>query len=222
MISWIAGEDVTLRPRAWLDGRGCDAWILHTAAEDPLHTAASWNRHAKATGDAYAERVDAWVDYYARLGIESIAYGTVVVHKRSGSGNWTRTAALPPGVLKPATGHLLQLFAAQELLAEAPGDAILDRRLALVEHAYVDRTARVESGGWVETSAALRLAAGIEFGVNLDRYGSALVCALDGKEPIRDRLGPLAAELGVPEPEFAAFAAHLLHHLVEHGFAMPA
>jgi hypothetical protein len=68
----------------------------------------------------------------------------------------------------------------------------------------------------------VRLAEGIEFGVNLDRYGTALVPALDGVTPVRDRLGPLAAELGVPESELAAFAAHLLRHLVEHGLAVPA
>ena len=43
-ISWIAGDDLAARPRAWLDGSGCDAWILHTAREDPLRAAASWNR----------------------------------------------------------------------------------------------------------------------------------------------------------------------------------
>jgi hypothetical protein len=69
---------------------------------------------------------------------------------------------------------------------------------------------------------AVRLADGIEFGANLDRYGSALVMALDGVAPVRERLGPLAAELGVPEPQLTAFATHLLRHLVEHGLAVPA
>jgi hypothetical protein len=84
------------------------------------------------------------------------------------------------------------------------------------------RTARVEPGGWTETSARVRLAEGIEFGVNLDRYGSALATTLDGAEPVRNRLAPLAVELGVPETELAAFAANLLRHLVEHGLVVPA
>ncbi len=222
MVSWIAGEDATLRPRAWLDGRGCDAWILHTATEEPLRAAASWTGAAGTEPEGFAERLDAWLEYYSRLGIEAIAYGAVVVHRRTGGRNWIRTAELPPNRLKPASDHLQQLFAAQELLASAPGDELLDRRLALVGPAYVDRTARVEDGSWTETSAAVRLERGIGFGVNLDRYGAALVTALDGSAPMRGRIAPLAVELGVPESELAAFALQLLRHLVEYGFAMPA
>jgi hypothetical protein len=222
LVSWIAGEDPTLRPRAWLEGHGCDAWILHTATDDPIKAATQWNRALESTPVEFAQRVDAWLEYYARLGIEAIAYGAVVLRRRSGGGNWTRMAELPASRPRAASDHLLRLFAAQDLLAETPAEALLDRRLMLVDRAYLDRTAHLESGRWTETSAAVRLAEGVEFGVNLDRYGSALVPALDGVAPVRDRLGALAAELGVPESELAAFAAHLLRHLVEHGLAVPA
>jgi methylase of polypeptide subunit release factors len=222
LISWIAGEDPTLRPRAWVEGLGCDAWILHTTTDDPLKAASQWNRPLEGTPEEFAQRVDAWLEYYARLGIEAIAYGAVVLRRRSGGGNWTRLAEFPATRPQAASDHLLRLFAAQDLLAETLAEALLDRRVTLVERAYFDRTAHVESGRWTETSAAVRLAEGIEFGVNLDRYGTALVPALDGVTPVRDRLGPLAAELGVPESELAAFAAHLLRHLVEHGLAVPA
>jgi len=220
LVSWIAGEDPTLRPRAWLEGLGCDAWILHTTTDDPLKAASGWNRPLDVTPEEFAQHIDDWLEYYAGLGIEAIAYGAVVLHRRSGGGNWTRTAELPASRPQAASDHLLRLFAAQDLLAAAPGEALLDRRLTLVERAYVDRTARVESGAWTETSAAVRLAEGIELGVNLDRYGSALVGALDGGEPLRSRLPALAAELGLPEAELAGFAARLLHHLVEHGLAV--
>jgi len=220
LISWIAGEDTTLRPRAWLEGHGCDAWILHTSTDDPLKAAAGWNRPLDVAPAEFAQHIDDWLDYYARLGIEAIAYGAVVMHRRSGGGNWTRAVELPASRPKAASGHLLRLFAAQELLASTPDDSLIDRRLALVERAYLDRTAHVESGAWTETSAAVRLADGIELGVNLDRHGVALVGGLDGGEPLRSRLPALAAELGVPEAELAGFAARLLHHLVEHGFAV--
>jgi hypothetical protein len=220
LISWIAGEDPTLRPRAWLEGHGCDAWILHTATDDALKAASQWNRPLEGTPEEFAQRVDAWLDYYARLGIDAIAYGAVVLRRRSGGRNWTRMAELPASRPQAASDHLLRLFAAQDLLTDTPAEALLDRRVTLVERAYFDRTAHVESGRWTETSAAVRLAEGIEFGVNLDRYGSALVPVLDGAAPVRERLGPLAAELGVPESELAVFAAHLLRHLVEHGLAV--
>jgi len=222
MISWIAGDDPTARPRTWLDASGCDAWLLHTATEDPLGAAAAWARAAGTEpGDNVAERLDSWVDYYASLGIAAIAYGAVVMHRRSGD-NWVRTAELPPNRLKPASAHLQQLFAAQSLLRGEPADALLDRRFALVEHAFLDRTQRVEGGRWALTSTAVRLEAGIGFRVNLDAAGTALVSALDGAAPMRDVLPELAAQLGLPESELAVLAAQFLEHLVERGFAMPA
>jgi hypothetical protein len=181
-----------------------------------------WTQAAATESAGSVERLDSWLEYYARLGIEGIAYGAVVMHRRGGGRHWTRAAELPAIRLHPASDHLQQLFAAQELLASAPGDELLDRRLALVAPAFVDRTARVEAGSWKETSAAVRLERGIGFGVNLDRYGAALVTALDGSAPMRERIGPLAAEIGVPDVELEAFALRLLRHLVEYGFAMPA
>ena len=222
LVSWIAGEDPTLRPRAWLEGHGCDAWILHTATDDAIKAATAWNRSPEGTPEDFAQRVDAWLEYYDRLGIEAIAYGAVVMRRRSGGGNWTRMAELPASRPRAASDHLLRLFAAQDLLAGEPADALLDRRFRLVERAYLDRTAHVESGGWTETSAAVRLAEGIEFGVNLDRYGSVLVRGLDGRESLRGRLPAAAAELGVPEADLPDFAARLLRHLVEHGLAVEA
>jgi hypothetical protein len=224
MISWIAGAgDPAARPRGWLEGSGCDAWILHTATEDPLRAAASWNRIGGVSGDnAYGERLDTWLEYYAGLGIEGIAYGAAVLHRRSGGGNWTRSAELAAGRLNPASAHLQQIFAAQELLRETTGDALLDARLGLVEAARFDRTERVVDGRWVLASAALRLEAGIGFGVNLDRFGAALAALLDGHAPVREHLPKLAAELELPERQLVAFATQLVEHLVTHGFAMPA
>ncbi len=223
MISWIAGDgDPASRPRSWLEGRGCDAWILHTATEDPLRAAASWNRTGGPSGDdAYGERLDTWLEYYAGLGIDGIAYGAAVLHRRSaGGGNWTRSAELAAGRLNPASAHLQQLFAAQELLREAPAEALLDVRLGLVEAARLDRTERVVDAEWVLASAALRLEAGIGFGVNLDRFGAAVAARLDGRTPVREHMPALAAELRLPERDLTVFATELLEHLVAHGFAV--
>ena len=220
LVSWVAGEDPTVRPRAWLEGHDCDAWILHTATDDPIKAATQWNRALDGTPGEFAQRVDAWLDYYAALGIEAIAYGAVVLRRRGGGGNWTRMAELPASRPRAASDHLLRLFAAQDLLAATPDDALLDMRFTLVDRARFDRTARVESGRWIEDSAAVRLAEGIELGVELDRYGSVLVHALDGGEPLRSRLPAFAEELGVPESDLAGFGVRLLRHLVEHGLAV--
>ncbi len=217
MVSWIAGEDPLERPRSWLEGNGCDAWIIHSGTDDALGTAASWNRAAGTETEGYAERVDAWLDYYQELGIESIGYGTIVLRRRSGGGNWVRAAELPADRLNPASDQLQRMFAAPDVL-----DSVLDVPLVLVEGAFVDRTARLDAGTWTFVTAAARLETGIGFGVNLDAYGAMLVAAFDGQQPLRERLGEIAQGLGAPEDEFAVFAERLARHLVEHGLAVPA
>ncbi|HEX7582857.1 MAG TPA: methyltransferase [Gaiellaceae bacterium] len=216
MVSWIAGEDALERPRSWLEGSGCDALIVHTGTDDALGTAAAWNRAAGTETEGYAERLDAWLEYYRELGAESIGYGTIVMRRRSGGRNWVRTAELPADRLHTASDHLQRMFAAPDLL-----DTVLDIPLVLADGTYVDRTVRLDDGNWTFVTSAVRLETGIGFGVNLDHYGAVLIAAFDGKAPLRARLGELARELGAPEAEFVAFAERLARHLVEHGIAVP-
>jgi hypothetical protein len=210
MISWITGDDVSERPRAWLEGSGCDALVLYTGGEDALTSATLWNRAAGTDPQSFAERLDRWLAYYERLGIERIAYGVVVL--RQGGQEWTRFAELPTDRLKPASDHLQRIF-------DASLDGLLDRTLALVPDAYLDRTTRLENGEWQPVAATVRLEQGIGFGVNLDRAGLAIVSLLDGKAPLRPHLRPLAQELGAPEPELTQFAEELVGHLVANGYA---
>ena len=42
-------------PRSWLEGSGCDAFLLHTSTDDPLETATAWNRDLLDRPEAYAD-----------------------------------------------------------------------------------------------------------------------------------------------------------------------
>ena len=119
MVSWIQDEvdEPADRPRRWLEGSGCDAWILHSSTDDALATAAGWHRDA-ATADEYGERIDRWLDYYRREGIGAVSYGAIVMRRRVGGGNWVRSTRLPSGRVGPADAHLRRLFAAQDALAD--------------------------------------------------------------------------------------------------------
>lgn len=213
LLSWIAGDDPTERPRRWIEAAGCNGWLIHTDTQDPLTAAAAWNRDEART----PERLDSWVAYYEGLGIGAVAYGAAIVQHAAGA-PWIHEAELPPNRLWPASDHIQRLFAAHELLT---GD-VLARPLTLVPDAHVDRTVQLEHGRWEHTGANVRLESGIGFGVTLDRYGVAVVGELDGKAPIRARLGELAAHVGMPEDALATFADHLVRHLVERGFAVAA
>lgn len=211
MISWAADEDEVGRPRSWVEGSGCDAWLFHTHAHTPLEAAINWNRPA-GDDEVVRERVDTWLAYYERLKIERIVYGALVLHRRDGD-NWFRAGSLPPHAVQPAGAQLERMFAAQL-------DDVLDRPLTLVPTVLVERSARVENGTWTFVDATAELREGPGFGVNLDAVGAALIECFDGKRPLRPRLPGIAAELGVPRDQLLEFAERFARHLVSHGFAV--
>jgi hypothetical protein len=206
-LSWIAdGDDVAARPLSWLEGSGCDAWLLHTATDDPLMSAASWNRDIAADEERYAAQIDRWVDWYRSEGIAAIAYGALILHRRGGE-NWRRSAHLPAAGVKPASDHLLRLFALRDVAADT---VLLPAPDATMRH-----TLEPHDGTWVVTGTELALQGGLAFTAALDGPSSALVSALDGRtihEVAEDRFGA----------ERVAGAVQLARHLAELGFLVPA
>jgi hypothetical protein len=213
MLSWIAGDEVAARPRSWIEGRGCDAWLLHTRSDDALTAALAWNRADETEAERVQEAVDAWLEYYERLGIERIAYGGLVLRRRLAGETWFRADGIPEARHEQASAQLERMF-------EARLDGVLDRPLTLVPSVLVERAARVEDGAWIFVSASVGLREGVPFGVNLDGVGSALIDCFDGRTALRPQLPALAATLGVPEDKLVAFAETLARHLVEHGLAV--
>jgi hypothetical protein len=222
MVSWIQDEvdEPADRPRRWLEGSGCDTWILHSSTDDALATAAGWHRDA-ATADEYGERIDRWLDYYRREGIAAVSYGAIVMRRRVGGGNWVRSTRLPSGRVGPADAHLRRLFAAQDALADLTADdALLDRRLALVDRVALEQELAVHGGQWAPRSITLVLEEGIGFRAGLDRTTTAIVRRLDGARTLREILLDAAAELNVPVADLEQAGAALARQLLELGFAV--
>src|SRR6266567_4869482 len=100
LISWALrdGEEWSSPLRSWVSGLGCDAWLLHYLTEDPLTQAGKWNQPLIAESlETYGAALDRWTDYYRREGIDQIAFGAVVLRRRSGADNWVRADSFRAG-----------------------------------------------------------------------------------------------------------------------------
>ena len=218
-ISWMAeGDDVAERPRSWLAGSGCDAWVLHTSTDDTLTTAAMWNRDLEDDPERYGAAIDRWVEWYGEQGIEALAYGVVVLRRRSGE-NWVRTTNLPGGAIAPSSDHLLRLFAAQDFLAGASdlaGQVVRPAPELVVRHSL-----RSAGGSWAATNTELVLEGGLGFTAALDGPSAAVVNGLDGR-PLGDVVAGARASADVPADEFDEAALALARRLLELGFVVPA
>jgi methylase of polypeptide subunit release factors len=205
LIAWaLDPDDPAERPRAWLEGSSCDAFLLHTSTDDPIETATVWNRELLDRPEAYAEALDRWLAYYAELGIEQLGYACLVLRKRSdGSDGWLEAVQLPRAALRPAGRHVRKLFETHDRLSEIRSeDVLLDLRLRVVDEAVVIQHTRFANGGWHAENPTLRLENGLPFTAELDSPTARLVRALDGSRTLREALAAAvdsdaAEEMGV-------------------------
>jgi methylase of polypeptide subunit release factors len=212
MASWVqTGDDPAARPREWLDDR-CDAWILHTTTDDALTNAAVWNRDAIDDLDELGATIDRWTSYYRDEGIETLAYGALVLRRRGGGGSeaWSRAAGLPAKPLERASTHLLRLFAGVDA-AEAGVEALLDLRLAPAPAVRFEQVVSPHDG-WTVTSAVVELREGLGFRADVDEPTLRLLRALDGSLTAREAV---VASLGA---EALEAAPAILRRMVETGF----
>ncbi len=225
LCSWAtrAGEDWRAGPTRWIEGRGCDAWVLHHRTEDPLAYAAAWNQLVRTSApELYPETLDRWLDYYAELGIESLEYGAVTLRRRDARPNWLRLDELPESMTGPAGEHVRRVFTAQDYLASLPGPAaMLGHAFTLADDQRLDQTLRLRDGEFVIERTLLRLERGLPFEGAVDGYALHVLSRCDGTRPLGELLDEVAAGAGLERESFVASSLAVVRRLLELGFLDP-
>ena len=202
LCSWVERDpdQPHARPLAWLDGNGCDAWVLWFESADPLDHAAGWN--SDLAGEAgYASTLDEWAAYLERSGVSAVHEGAVLLHRRSGRAHTVRLDEVDPDDIEPADAQIRRAFAARARLAELRrgadlAGAVLAPVPALrVEHELAPRA---------KLRARVRLDEGTFPEVDAPPDVADLFVALDGR-PLRE-LVPRT----VPERRVVTLARELL------------
>ena len=220
-ISWIADPegDATEPVQRWVRGSGCDAWLLHYRTDSPLETAAVWNQTESGDSVRYAKLIDTWLAYYRELGIRAIAYGSLLLRRRQGP-NWFRTDPLPAGRLKPATDHVLRVFAAHDLLTgTADGEALLREKLRVVPKATIEQRVRFHDGAPRVEETTLSLDEGVGFQAGMEAQVLYLLTQLDGSRTLRGAFVEGAKHEGVADAEqYARAGLPVVRRMFELGF----
>ena len=222
LIGWLhQREDWDARPRSWLGGSGCDAWLLHGVSRDPVTHAAIWND--ELVGDpAYGETIDRWVGYLEELGADAVIEGAVILRRRSGARNWFRADRIPSGRPTPASDHVLRVFAAHDhLTALADDEALLDESPRVVDSVRVEQELSFGDGGYIVESMTLVLDEGLGFRAGIDQNTASLVPFLDGTRTLRQAIEDAARARGVDDEDletFRAGALGLVKTMLELGF----
>jgi methylase of polypeptide subunit release factors len=149
LVSWVAEtkEDPDDRVLEWIDGSGCDAWVLGMSSADPLDHAFSWNNHLVDDQRALGEALDDWCAYFESIGVGWITEGAVLLHRREGADHAVRVDPIEEDDLEDAGPQIERAFAAQSYLATVRSDeALLDGMFELVEDVRIDRSFDADGG----------------------------------------------------------------------------
>ena len=221
LISWgvAAGQDPLEPPLRWVDGLPCDVWLLHYLTEDPLTQAAKWNRTLAMDGpEKYAESIDRWLAYYREQGIDQIAFGAVIMRRRSSAKTWVRADTLH-STRGSAAGLVSRVFDAEDYLQGASPDALIDEQFTLVPNHRLEQLLVVRDGEWHLQESTLTMTNALGFRGGLDVPTAHLLQHLDGKHTLREAIAQSCEELGLEGEdrrvlaEAAVTMARRLHQL---------
>jgi len=225
LVSWFHRRDEEWsRPvRAWIEGRGCDAWLVRFEVQDSLSHAAAWNRppYLVAPQD-YEGAIDRWLGYTRELGAELISSGAVILRRRTGA-NWVRADEVAADRIGAAGEQVARLFEIQDYLEARDEQTLLDERLRVADDARIDQVLKPGAQGLETESAAIRLTKGLGFRAQIDSASGRLLARLDGRRRLRQAITETAAELrtagaAVDPSGLERAALPLVRRMLEAGF----
>jgi protein-L-isoaspartate O-methyltransferase len=199
LVEWVQvrGERWQDRLEQWVEGSGCDAWLVHSYARDAA-TYAEERIQSTWPEQRSAIRFGDWMEYYRQRGVEEVHGGILAMRRRSGE-NWLRiddqhvAAANEFGDLVPRT------FATQDILSAHPDDEqLLAVRPRLPALAQLEQVARASGGQWGVESLKLQLTGPVPAAMALDQQVAGFVGRCDGERTLGELVRELSGQVKAP------------------------
>lgn len=193
VFEWVSvrGQSWQDRVREWLDGSGCDAWILHTYVRDAAAYARERIRQT-VPPEAEVETLTRWMEYYSRNGVEEIHGGILALRRRSGR-NWIRVEEMPLAPAEPFGEAIRQAFAGFDFLVTHPSEEeLLSAKPHLSPDAQLEHQLRQAEGKWQPVGMKLSLTRGIPASMRLEPAVAEFLARLDGRHSLGDLVDDLA------------------------------
>ncbi len=220
LINWAIHRDqqdweAPLRP--WVEGNGCDSWLLCSAAQEPLTYAAVWNRSRDR--EKYAAGLERWVRYFEELNVRMLGLGAIVLRRRDGARTWVRADHIAESIKRGVGHHVERLFAAEDRLAGLPDDAaMLAARFTAAGDHTLQQVVKPQGGRYTIDSAMVRLQDGLPLQGNVDGPAVQLLVACDGQRTLGEIARAVAADAGLDPDIFNPAAVRIARRLVASGF----
>jgi SAM-dependent methyltransferase len=213
LVNWLhlTGEDGDARIASWLEGSGCDAWVVQRELAEPAEYVTAWLRDTDET--AFDDLFDDWVD--ALAGVDAVAFGVVALHRRTDGLVSQVVHDVVDQPVAPAWGEEVVAHFARRTLLE--GD-LLSARLRLRPDVRLHQVASPSPDGWYAETQVLQQSAGLRWSGAVDPYGASLLAACDGTHTLSELVAVLAAEAELSVGEATEQVLPVVRRLVAQGF----
>lgn len=224
LANWahVAGVDWRERLATWIEGTGCDAWIVQREVQDVETYASTWIRHEGDDADRSREAFDAWMEHYERTGVEAVGAGLITMRRSTSSTPWQQVDVLTHDIALPCGDAIAARFARAAWLAALGVDdrKLLDATFTVGDVRLTERR-RVSGGRWLLDDAQLQLVDGLRHTGSIDLAGAGLVAACDGTTVLGELVRRLADAVGADPDEITPQVLPIVRRLVEQGSLTP-
>jgi SAM-dependent methyltransferase len=218
--------DWDVKPRRWLEGSGCDVLVVLSNYGTPLEYASAWLHDAGVPREEYANKLDAWLAYYERLGVGTLSAGTFLLRKRSAARNWFAylDGTTATAFSSNAGEQLARVVAARDWIDRFDGneDRLLDRAYRPADALRASRTSRPLGRQWEAISHEVKHASGLAFAFEVPPNLLRVVQRCDGSASLRSLLVEEATQAEGSPAIFVARCSRLLVDMIKRGFFEPA
>ncbi len=227
LCNWIEphGQEWHKRLQSWVEGAGCDVWVMRSETRDAETYASTWIRHTEKDDneDQFAQRFEKWMTYYEQQGINSVGAGLITIRRRSGSHlNWYRADDAPEKMLGPCGDYIVLGFELRDFLETAQDNTVLlNTRFHVSPDVRLERQSAPSAEGWADETIRLRLKRGLAYEGNIDSSMANVIVRCDGNRPLKDLLKEMAGSLGADISNITSAFCDLVRKLVERGFLLP-
>jgi hypothetical protein len=220
LVNWlhVSDEDWRDRVASWVDGLGCDAWLVERDRQAPVDYVSTWLADAGEQGDE--DRAAQWLEWFTRERVEAVGFGWVVLRRSLGPHRIATEEATQP-VDQPLGPFVDGWLNRVEWLRSREDDTLLAASLLAAPGIRYDVTSGPAAAGWTPLGQALRLDEGWRWAMPCDDATAAIVAGCDGATPLRALVAVLGAVLDAPTDDVAAAACVTVRGLIDRGVLLP-
>ena len=217
----ISGQPWHERIAEWLDGTGCDAWVMKGTTQDPAEYAQRRIRETTPDSSGDEGLYDGYMQYYRQRGVELIHGGLIVLRRRNGS-NWARIEEVPETANGEMGDVILATFAAHDLVRSMDGDKLLSIRPKIARNVRLEQVCCHAESRWQQESMTLRLVRGFPFHMAIQPLVAEFLAACDGTRTAGEAIQVFASVANAPMEQVQSECLVMIRRLLERGFLVAA